>query len=253
MIWRLYSGAAPALRVRVAAVEPLSESRVRIAAVDENAAFLARREGGVCARTAITTPISATPPTGARRTGSTASSAPTAWRANMCSRPRRRRACARRSAPPTPGATTGRERRAGCAGSTGAVALAAQRRYLWRAERVVYGAPAVGDAVAANWSEPVIVGRWGADGADGAAGGGRAGERTLERAGRRRRNLVRGRRSRPRRGAPFRRALVGVSVGADRRRPAVDRELSASPPTAGAGAGSARAATIRVFFAGFPP
>ena len=42
--------------------------------------------------------------------------------------------------------------------------------YLWRAERKVPGSPAVGTAVTAIWSAPVIVGRYGSDGADGVAG-----------------------------------------------------------------------------------
>ena len=52
----------------------------------------------------------------------------------------------------------------------GAPGLTAELDTLWRAEREVEGKPAVGDAVAARWSSPVVIGRFGADGQDGEDG-----------------------------------------------------------------------------------
>ena len=44
--------------------------------------------------------------------------------------------------------------------------------YLWRSERAVEGVPATGAAVTDTWSIPVVVGRFGGDGADGEDGSG---------------------------------------------------------------------------------
>ena len=60
--------------------------------------------------------------------------------------------------------------RNGVAWMDAAPALTATNPYLIRAQRVVVGAPAVGDAVPAAWSEPVAVGRLGSDGSDGTDG-----------------------------------------------------------------------------------
>ncbi len=60
--------------------------------------------------------------------------------------------------------------RGGLTWHDGAPALSAAKPYLWRCARRVSGAPAGGAAVSANWSAPVIVGRYGADGTDGIDG-----------------------------------------------------------------------------------
>ena len=52
----------------------------------------------------------------------------------------------------------------------GAPNVTATTPYLWRAERQLIGTPDDGDAVADNWSNFSIVGRWGADGSTGVAG-----------------------------------------------------------------------------------
>ena len=46
----------------------------------------------------------------------------------------------------------------------GAPSLTEDNPYLWRSQRKLIGQPAVGDAVAANWSTPTIVGKYGVDG-----------------------------------------------------------------------------------------
>ncbi len=56
--------------------------------------------------------------------------------------------------------------------------LSAGLPYLWRAQRKVVGQPTAGTAVADNWSAPVIVGRYGADGTKGDRG--LQGERGLQ-------------------------------------------------------------------------
>ena len=51
-----------------------------------------------------------------------------------------------------------------------APSLSSTDKYLWACERTVVGSPSQGDAVAANWEDPYITGRWGEDGATGSAG-----------------------------------------------------------------------------------
>ena len=52
----------------------------------------------------------------------------------------------------------------------GAPGLNEDDEYLWQAQRRAVGQPDVGDAISDNFSAPVIVGRWGVNGADGVEG-----------------------------------------------------------------------------------
>ena len=52
----------------------------------------------------------------------------------------------------------------------GAPGLSEGNEYLWQAERRAVGQPDVGDALSDSFSAPVIVGRWGVNGADGVEG-----------------------------------------------------------------------------------
>ena len=50
--------------------------------------------------------------------------------------------------------------------------ITAAMAYLWQSTREIIGLPAVGTAVADNWSSPVVAARFGVDGAPGVGGGG---------------------------------------------------------------------------------
>ena len=60
--------------------------------------------------------------------------------------------------------------RNGVAWQDGAPGLTAANPYLLQSQRQVVGAPEVGDTVAAPWTEPVVVGRFGSDGLAGSDG-----------------------------------------------------------------------------------
>ncbi len=168
IVWRLYTSDDPPLRVRITAVEPLSESRVRITAVEESTAFLDAIGDDLSAP--VHDSHGRVPEALRGRDGSdgyvgadgagreyifavtSAASVPAAQRPSD-------------DWGYDEGGSAG-----GLAWTDAAPALSANGPHLWRCERRISGAPEAGDAVADAWSAPVIVGRWGPDGAAGKPG-----------------------------------------------------------------------------------